>query len=225
MGDLLEAFWLDDPRYDIETTKDPPLKQKNQMKDKLSCIQSKIDTMLMGNHCRKLLNKVGNIMEDLCNDLKIQYGTYTAKIEFSDGYKFYITHGSRPINSISPDPIRRQAYMEFILKRHLEDKAGDCVVMAKGHAHKLLVSSPLPQLYLTTKKGKIRKNYTKPGSGKDPFIPPENRYYCCTGSFLRSQMVGVSTYSEMAEYAPIEIGYILIEIRDKKVANVKKVVV
>lgn len=224
LGDLMESFWIDDPRYDKETAVETPLKQRKLIIEKLSPIQGKIDTILMGNHERKLLNKVGDITQDICNELKVTYGTYSAKLEFQDGYKFYITHGTRAINSISPDTIRRKAYMEFTLKRHLEGKAGDCILMAKAHAHKLLIAEPLPQLYLITEKGKIKQSYTKPGA-KDVYIPPEHRWYVCTGSFLKTQVLGISTYSEIAEYDPVETGYIVVRIRDKKVVNVERVVV
>jgi hypothetical protein len=224
LGDLMEAFWIDDPRYDQDTAITTPLKQRKLLIDKLSPIQGKIDTILMGNHERKLLNKVGNITQDICEQLKVTYGTYSSKLEFTDGFKFFITHGARAISSVSPDPIRRKAYMEFTLKRHLEGKAGDCIVMAKGHCHKLLVAEPLPQLYLITEKGKLKQGYTKPGA-KDIYIPPEHRWYVSTGSFLRTQILGVSTYSEVYEYDPVEMGYCIVRIRDKKVVNVERVVV
>lgn len=225
MGDLLEAFWLDDQkRFDPDTNVTSPLIQKKYIEDRLSAIQGKLDTMLDGNHERYLLKKVGKITEEICSTLKVKYGTFAAKLEFSDGYKFFIMHGARGINSISPDPGRKKAYMLFTLQRHLQDLAGDCIVMAKGHAHKLLVSTPLPLLYTVTEKGKLKAYYTKPGS-REAYISPEHRYYCCTGSFLKSQMIGVSTYSERFEMAPIELGHILIKIRDKKVQDVLPVIV
>lgn len=224
MGDLLEAFWVDDKRFDIETNVSPPLVAKRRMVEKLSSIQDKLDTLVDGNHERKLSNTIGDITREMCLDLKVQYGTDTAKLEFSDGYKFWIAHGRRSISSQSPDPVRKRAYMLFTLQRHLEDMAGDCLVMAKGHAHKLLVSSPVPRLYTVTEKGKLKAKYTQPGS-KDVYISPEHRYYVCTGSFLKSQLVGVSTYSERLELAPVEIGYIKILIRDKRVQDVQAIAV
>jgi hypothetical protein len=225
MGDMLEGFWLDDQkRFDPETNISSPLIQKKDMKAKLEAIQGKLDTMLDGNHERYLLKKVGQITKDLCDDLKITYGTFASKLEFSDNYKFFIMHGARGINSMSPDPVRKRAYMLFTLQRHLQDLAGDCIVMAKGHAHKLLVSKPLPLLYTVTEKGKIKAKYTQPGS-RDVYISPEHRYYACTGSFLKSQMIGVSTYSERFELAPVELGYIKIIIRDKKVQDVEAMIV
>ena len=224
LGDLLEAFWVDDPRYDQETAVETPLKQRKNIIEKLSCISGKLDCILMGNHERKLLNKVGNITKDICDELKVNYGTYSSKLEFQDGFKFFITHGMRNINSMSPDPIRRKAYMEFTLKRHLEQKAADCLVMSKGHSHKLLIAEPLPQLYLVTDKGKLRQGYTKPGA-RDVYIPPEHRWYCNTGSFLKTQVLGCSTYSEVFELDPVETGYIIVRIRDKHVQACEKVIV
>lgn len=225
MGDLLEAFWVDDQkRFDLETNKASPLAQRKDMIAKLSAIQGKIDTLLDGNHERYLLKKVGKITEDICNELKVPYGTFSAKLEFSDGYKFFIMHGARGITSMSPDPVRKKAYMLFTLQRHLQNKAGDCIVMAKGHAHKLLVSTPLPILYTVTEKGKLKAYYTKPGS-REIYISPEHRYYACTASFLKSQLIGVDTYSERFELDPVELGYVKIIVRDKKVQDVLPMIV
>jgi hypothetical protein len=224
MGDLLEGFWVDDPRFDTDTNTTSPLTQRRHMIDKLSAIQGKLDTLLDGNHERKLKNTVGQITKDMCLDLKLPYGTFSSKLEFSDGYKFFIMHGARGINSTSPDPVRRKAYMLFTLQRHLQDLAGDCIVMAKGHAHKLLVSAPVPLLYTVTEKGKLKARYTKPGS-KDVYIYPEHRFYACTASFLKSQLIGVDTYSERFELAPVELGFIKIIVRDKQVQDVQGVVV
>lgn len=114
--------------------------------------------------------------------------------------------------------------MEFILQRHLESIFGDCLIMGKGHSHKLIVKRPIPALYLTSNKGKIYQNYTKAGSGaRDFYIPPENRWYVNTGSFLKAYEVGVSTYSEIAEYAPTELGYIKIIVGDREVQDVVEV--
>ena len=96
--------------------------------------------------------------------------------------------------------------------------------MAKGHAHKLLVKKPTPTLYLTSSNEKIHQHYTKAGSGmKNFYIPPENRWYACTGSFLKAFEIGVSTYSEIAEYSPTELGYIKIVVQDRDVVDVQEV--
>jgi hypothetical protein len=224
MGDLLEGFWIDDPRFDSDTNTTSPLTQRRHIIDKLSAIQGKLDTLLDGNHERKLKKTVGKITEDMCKELKLLYGTFSSKLEFSDGYKFYIMHGARGISSMSPDPVRRKAYMLFTLQRHLQELAGDCIVMAKGHAHKLLVSTPVPLLYTITEKGKLKAKYTQPGS-RDVYISPEHRYYACTASFLKSQLIGVDTYSERFELSPVELGFVKVIIRDKKVQDVQGIIV
>jgi len=114
--------------------------------------------------------------------------------------------------------------MKHTLQRHLEPIFGDVVLAGKGHTHRLIVAEPEPELYLISVKGKIKQQYTKPSAGKDLYIPPELRYYVNTGSFLKTYEEGVSTYSEIAEYGPVELGYILAEVNDRAMSSVKAVV-
>lgn len=224
----MEAFWIDDPRYAADVQKDTPLEQRKTLLKLLRPIKSSIDVILMGNHELKLVPKVGDIVQDICEELNVPYGTYSSKIEFQHRnkplFKFYLTHGRKSINSISPDPVRKEAYLKHILQRHLENKCGDALVSAKGHCHKVIVSKPIPKLYLTNDGERIRQNYTTPGSGGN-YIPPEHRYFCATGSFLKSQLVGMSCYSEIAEYDPVELGYCRVIIRDRKVVDVESVII
>jgi len=227
MGDLSEAFWVDDPRYHPAVQTSSPIGSMETLYNLLKPIAKKIDTILMGNHELKLEKSAGNLTKKLCERLGVPYGTYSAKVEFYNGkakpeFKFYLTHGRRSISSVSPDPIRRKAYMEFALKRHLQDQAGDCILMAKGHAHKIIIARPLPELYLTNEGNRIRQNYTVPGADS-PYIPPEHRFYACTGSFLKSQVIGVSTYSEIAEYGPVQLGCVKATIENYEMCNLEEV--
>jgi len=238
MGDALEAFWIEDNRYQQDTCLEPPLEQMKVFKKTIDPLvkEGRMLALLLGNHELRFINRAGNITKFMCEEIQKEtarkfplYGTYSSKLELNDSkglqWKLYTTHGKKSINSVSPDPGRRRAYMEFILQRHLESIFGDCLVMAKGHSHKLLVKKPIPTLYLTSSKGKILQNYTKAGSGttRDFYIPPENRWYACTGSFLKSYELGVSTYSEMAEHPPTELGYIKIIVGDRDVQDVVEV--
>jgi len=237
MGDALEAFWIEDPRFQQETCLEPPLEQMRTFRKTIEPLvkERRLLVMLLGNHELRFINKAGNITKFICEEIQKEtlnkfpcYGTYSSKLELNDPkglqWKLYVTHGRKAINSVSPDPGRKRAYMEFILQRHLESIFADCLVSAKGHSHKLLVKRPLPTLYLTSSKGKILQHYTKAGTGtKDLYIPPENRWYASTGSFLKSFELGVSTYSEMAEYAPTELGYIRIIVGDREVQDVVEV--
>jgi len=231
LGDEMEAFYIDDPRYSAETTISCPLEQQKQViKTYEPLVKAKrMLTLLMGNHTYKLIHKVGDITKDTCDKLKIPYGKYWCKLEVSDKhgliYKAFLEHGSKGINSIADDPVRRLANMRLMLKRHLYFKAGDCLIMAKGHCHKLIVCPPVPELYLITdEKGEIKQKYTHSGDEGLGRIPPDTRWYISSGSFLKTSQAGVVSYSERAEYDPVELGYVVCKIRDRKVESVERVV-
>jgi hypothetical protein len=238
MGDAADAFWCDDKRYDPTTCKSPPLEQLKSVVKMLTPLAKvkRLLTVLKGNHEKALELKVGDFTGMLCEELQRESrnhypisGTYTNKLEFiqKDGklmFKGYFTHGRKSLSSVSPDPHRRRAYLQFRLKRLLEDMAGDCILMARGHSHIVLVTPPIPTLYLTSEKGKLKQHYTESGMGKTgQYIPPEHRFFGCTGSFLRSQALDVETYSEMAEYPPTELGYLKAFIRDRQVVDLQEV--
>ena len=238
MGDACDAFWADDKRYDPTTTTATPIKQMAAEVVQLAPLvrAGRLLTVLQGNHELALNAKVGDFSELLCDELRREgsgpypiYGTYTHKLEFlgtdkRSMFKVYLTHGRRSITSISPDAHRRKAYMQFRLKRLLENKAGDCIAMVRGHSHIVLVTPPVPTLYLSDVKGKLKQAYTTPGAGSSSaYIPPEHRFYGCSGSFLRSQVEGVSTYSEIGEYDPVELGYLIGTVQDRQFVDLREV--
>jgi len=103
---------------------------------------------------------------------------------------------------------------------------GDALLMARGHSHVVLVTPPIPTVYLTSEKGKLKQHYTHAGTGGgrgNSYIPPDSRFYGCTGSFLKSQELGVETYSELFEYSPIELGYLKAIIRGGTVVDLQEV--
>jgi hypothetical protein len=130
------------------------------------------------------------------------------------------------IRSRADDPVRRLANEKLQLKQHLKDKMGDCLLMAKGHTHKLIVCEPMEQLFLTTEEGEIKQGYTGGGSGAGSgFIHPDLRWYVNTGSFLKCYGENVNSYTEIAELDPIETGYVVVEVRDRKIERVRRVVI
>lgn len=239
MGDAVDAFWVNDPRFSPITTTHTPFQQKDIVIDILSPLAkaNKLLTVLKGNHEHALESKAGDISFEITKELRkisgSQFpvtGTYTNKLEFTDRKKrlmckIYLTHGRKSITSVSPDPHRRRAYMQFRLKRLLENMAGDCILMARGHSHIVLVTPPMSTLYLATEKGKIKQHYTEPGLGRSgAFIPPDARWYGCTGSFLKSQMEGgIETYSEIAEYEPVELGYLVATFANRTCVDLREV--
>jgi hypothetical protein len=236
MGDEQEAYWIDDKRYDPVILNATPLKQQAQVIEDLTPLAKtkRLITVLYGNHSHRLYPKVGDITENTCEKLKIQYGGFSCVVEFADKhgvqFKGFFTHGRKMVRSIADDPTRRLANEKLQVKQHLKNKMGDCLLMAKGHTHRLIVAEPYAQLYLGTEKAGERPNITQhythnPPFGKQGYVHPDHRWYANTGSFLKCFGENVSSYSEIGEYDPTELGYVVVEVRDRTIANVKKVVV
>lgn len=227
-GDPFEAIMVDDKRYSADKLKNPktgkseplPLAQLKTAIKLREPIKHLMLAMLDSNHLRKLW-RFGDLTQEMCDQLGIEYGTYTAKITIEDTrgkpmYKIYETHGFKSITSSADDPVRRESNMQLILKRHLKYKAGDCAVMIKHHAHKLVVCKPRPELYLTDNGKKIRQDYTSWGQNES-YIHPDARWYGCAGSFLKLHGDGVSGYAEIMEYDPVELGFLILKVRNKKI--------
>ena len=166
----------------------------------------------------------------MCGELDSTYGTYTVKVSVKDNdgkvkYKIFYTHGSKSLSSNAKDPIQAEANMKATLKQRLLPLAGDCLIMACGHSHKNFVVEPTSALYLTDDGNQIVQDYvTNPGNTK--FIHPDHRWYCSTGSFLKLHgEMGVSGYAERAGYAPAELGYNVIHVKDYQVTRCEKVVI
>ena len=244
MGDSMDAFWIDDFRYNDLTVSARPMEQFKRSVAQLAPLAKtgRLLTLLKGNHEKALemkLQRLGweeAINEKMCEELRKISGTiyplegsYTHKLEFvhKDGkpmFKGHFTHGRKTISSISPDPHRKRANMQYRLKLILQEMAGDCILMAMGHIHIVLVTPPLPSVYLTTEKGKLKQNYTHSGSGKSgEYIPPDHRWYGVTGSFLKTFVEGVETYSELAQYNPTELGYLRAIVRDRQLVDLVEV--
>lgn len=227
-GDFMEGIMIDDPRYDGLTEQGLPLQQLYNSQRNIDPIKGKLICMLEGNHPIKLW-KFGRLTEQLCKELGVQYGTWTAKITYRDTrgeimYKHYCAHGRKTINSTADDPRRRKANMELILKRHLKFKAGDCVLQSKGHTHKLLCCEPEVDLYLSDDEKAVHQNYTSADHTAE-YIHPDLRWYVNTGSFLKSIGIGLSGYAEIAEYDPVELGFYIVKVRDREIQEIKKEVV
>ncbi len=232
MGDEMEAYWIDDPRYDPAILAEDPLaQQKNVVADLRPLVKAKrLITILYGNHSHRLYPKIGNITKDTCEEkLKIAYGGFSCVVNFQDKhgiqFKGFFTHGRKLIRSVADDPVRREANEQLQLKQHLKNKMGDCLLMAKGHTHRLIVCDPRSQLYLATEPN-IKEYYThNPPFGKGGYIHPDHRFYANTGSFLKTFDENVTSYSEMGEYDPVEMGCVVVEVNDRQITNIRKVVV
>lgn len=229
LGDLAESIAVDDKRFDGETADlnlITPMRQYVRVTDLLRPVAKQILYINDGNHDYKLSQHVNFIRDVVCKELGVPYGTYSSKLSVTDSkgnfrFKIFTTHGYGNVSSIADDPIRRKANMKLSLKRKLAGKAADCVLMAMGHTHKLLISRPEKSLYLTDNGEHVKQRYTS--SPQDAaYIPDSLRWYCNTGSFLKLFALGASGYAERFGYDPVELGAIRIEI-DGGIVDVTKV--
>lgn len=227
MGDMIEAITINDPRFSPEKLTEPlPLEQKRMATKNRMSIKDILLMILDGNHERKLW-AFGNITKEVCEDLGVEYGTSTAKLIMQDSkgdlmYKVYATHGMRSIWSYAADPIVKKALERFRLKKLLRDQQGDCAVMVRGHSHKLIVAKPEPELYLVDDGKQIKQDYTGWGQA-EPYIHPDNRWYGCSGSFVKLFGKDISGYAEIFEYPPTELGFLILIVRNKKIVELRPI--
>lgn len=221
LGDACETTTIDSKYYDPSNLKkDPetgmlptvPYVQARTVAEQFSPIASKCVAWLDGNHDRramKYLHLSHAILERM--NLLDAYGGYTCKLSVKDlegklMYKVFLFHGRTMAQSRAGSEKQKRANQEASLQRMLAPLAGDCVIMACGHTHRLLVSKPVRRLYITDDGRDIKQHRIQHvQAGK--YIDPENRFYVNTGSFLRTQVVGLDTYSEIAAYAPVDLGF------------------
>jgi hypothetical protein len=235
MGDPADFIARNDPRHDPEIHKTSVLKQFDKIQKRYEPFVSQMIGMLDSNHPLTLY-PLGNMTEWLCEHLKTPYLTYSARLTFLDKnppktanpllFKTYATHGHKTISSTADDEIRNIANQQLILKRHLKRMASDCAVMVKGHAHKLIVAAPTPRLGMTDTpdRKKLKQFYPKPTDyHKLAYIPWEMRWYGCSASFLRTFLEGYNTYSEKGEYSPVDMGFLVLIVRDKKIQELRPI--
>ena len=225
-GDIMEGIQIDDFRYDAFTVEGVPLQEMERAKKNRLAIKDKLICIMEGNHPLKL-KKFGMLTPHVCTELGVKYGTWSAIIEYTHKgtvlFRHYATHGYESINSTIDDPVDRENSMLRSLRRKMQRKAGNTVLMSMGHTHKLLVYNPKPMLYITGEGGKIEQHYKYPAQAAD-YISHDQRWYVNTGSFYRTYMMDNSGYAEIAGYDPIELGYAIATIRGGQLQKVRKVV-
>jgi hypothetical protein len=57
------------------------------------------------------------------------------------------------------------------------------------------------------------------------YIHPDYRHYLCCGSFHRTYGDGYSTYAEHAGYDPVELGFFVVRVRDRKIEGIDKITI
>jgi len=222
-GDMIEAIAIDDKRFDIELVRDIEDSQlTRQIKIatfRREPIKDRIITILKGNHEHKII-RYGNAVKDVCEKLDIKYGTASAVIEYvNEGkllFKHYCHHGFGSIRSIAHPTKRRLTNRKISLMQKFDSKFGDCLLNSMGHTHQLIVCDPESVLYMTTESGKIKQKYTE-AKKTTGYIEPNHRWYINCGSFLKTYIMGADGYGERAGYDPVELGFVVIKVRNGQI--------
>ena len=230
MGDAIEAIMTDDKRYDRTSQDSVPLQQADGVIERYKPVGKKIKFWLIGNHELKL-HRFGDLGKYMADGIDCPYGTYTSVVEVSDKYgpmyRIFASHGFGMIKSNAKDAEQQQGNMKAALKMKLREKRGDCVVQAMGHTHKLIIVPPSGKLYLyTDENGKTKQGYLSSGDSTAQYIDPDQRWYVNTGSFLKlyNDDLDVSGYAEVKGYDPVNLGYPVIKVRDRKVVSIDPVI-
>ena len=224
MGDWIEAIPTDDKRYMYNKESCPiPKKQADKIIELFKPVSKQIIVGLLGNHERKH-HRIMDFSEYICGQLGAPYGTGMCRVIFKDTdgnrmFNWLVTHGKWVFNSHAKDYEQQQANMKAMLRMRLGAlKFADCVVQACGHAHKILISPPSNPLYLNDKQGGISQHYLETDCTAS-YIPPEQRWYVCTGSYRKNMVDGVDDYAE--NYGPVELGCVKAIVKDGKVHNME----
>lgn len=236
-GDAIECILPNDKRYVHSAVKNDlksPQDQSNRVIEMFKDVGDKCLAWGIGNHEYKLWNTMdfGKYMADA---IGAPYGAYNFKISYFDKsdqlmFKTYHTHGMGGVNSNAKDAIQYEANRRAGLKHKLA-KSGhaDVIYMSRGHDHQLIVVDPTAenQLFLTDDGSGIHQHYRVSPPQNADYIPPDSRWYATTGSFRKLYSrpgLGVTDYGEIVGYAPSEIGFAKMIVRNKKLVDVIKVV-
>jgi len=231
LGDEQEARTIDHPYYDANTSElATPMQLVYDVAEQFEPIADSCLCWLYGNHPASL-SRFGNLTEMLCERIRVPYGTTTCILTLNNPkgkqmFKMFLWHPfNLTISTDAKDYEQGQANMKARLKKAMQAKASDCLVMACGHTHKLIVVPPAEKLIMRSDGQHLQQAYLRQGDGTSEYIEPDRRWYCNTGSFLRTYLPDADTYSEKAGYDPVEMGYCVVKIRDGVLADIERVVV
>lgn len=234
-GDLLDSILPNDKRYAHCAVSIPtPMQSLDLLTELLQPVRGKILAVLLGNHEYHLINTLNTAWE-LAKRLDAPYGGYACKFTALDEkhkvrHKMFLTHGHGALPAGAKDAIQRRANQESALKRKLEGTGhSDCIYMSMAHTHKLMTVAPTinHEVMMTDNGKKLQQQYRVHSAQNTQYIPPEARWYGCSGSMLKTNTapgVGAISYSEVFMYAPSEMGWLEVQVENGEVAAVKKVV-
>lgn len=237
-GDMIDCILPNDKRFASCIMGDNALLTPQQQADEvitlLSPIKKKILGLLIGNHEYKIINTF-NVGRYIADSLVVPFGgvctKFTATKKGKVRHKMFFIHGRKVFNSQSKDQLQRLANQKAALKLYLvETKITDSIYMSAGHAHKILAVDPTAaqELMLTDDGHQLQQQYRVSPHQDSNYIPPDCRWFGCSGSFLRTYAPSGSdtiSYAEMAGYGPSEMGWLEVHVKKGEVQKIERVVV
>jgi hypothetical protein len=213
MGDLADAIVPTDPRFDARTIhpdflgriQDIAVAEYEYLERTLEPIKEKVIVCLAGNHEETIRKRhYLDLTNDLCRRLQFPYGEYCAAVALTfergrskkaERFIVFAHHGAGGGASTGGRITKLEKLPESVLAQ----------IFLMGHFHEQLFDvKPVMQF-----------NFDKrdPDTGKKGVVEELPRIFLFTGSFLKSYVNGVCTYSERAMYRPNSLGCVRVRIK------------
>jgi len=168
----------------------------------------KILCLMDGNHERTFeLNDDVSITRNLCEDLGVPYGGYSCVYSWT--FRLHASQKTKPIgrriviHAIHGRGGGRRRGSKLNKLEDQEQIVEGCDIYARGHAHHKI----------TDRDTAVGVRFAK--SGK-PFVQQRRIALVECGSYLRTLEEGVTSYAEVAEYKPVDLGAVFVEIQPFK---------
>lgn len=228
LGDATESIHVGDKRYDPVVHEGRYALAQAQAEgfcELFGKIKKRLKFQIAGNHERKIRHFVDvvRLIWKEWGQLPYVHGMDPSiKIRLADEFRLYCHHGFGSVNSRAEDEDRREFNDGDSIRKKLMNKAGDCHAMICAHIHKMRIRRPSPKLALVG-DDEIREVYPEGVTTSEGFIPQQFRWYGSTGAFLRTTVIGLTTYSEDFGYDPVELGFLMCYVERGKLKNIEKV--
>ena len=205
-----------------------PERQVLVVEEMLKPHRKKIITWREGNHERRY-RREGDFIRNACKRLGVPYGGVTTHLTLGNGVRLYCAHGNKMMPRGAKDPVQKEANQLAWLKNQLAPMASDCHAMFMEHTHQLKVLPPQSSIHMGQRDGKMHAaKIVLPAMRTDlgfDVIPVSSRWYVNAGTMRTNFAPGAIDYAEEHMFAPAEIGYVIIHIRNGSIEDIEKVVV
>ena len=233
-GDQLEAIDVSDKRFNLDEHTGGGMSsridmQRNAFIEYFTEVSDKILWILDGNHEVKWWNQF-RPSNDIAEAFKTTYANGAMCKAIFPGFRLLDWHGCGYINSKAGDSAQRASNNRISLKRKLRDLPGaDCEVVSCHHFHKIIVAPPneIMEMISDKENSKLVSHYTKPqriwiDQKKDLYrLPEDDKWFVCSGSFLRSYVEGRMSYAERFGYKPTQLGVLIVKVKNDKVVDIQ----